>query len=207
MNEKETHPFEPYVPENATKLIIGTIPPPRFAQKRLSDKDVNFYYGSEDNNFWDIVGFINDIDFKKENSLQEVEKRKKFLDENKIGICDIVKTTKRKKKESASDKDLDPTEYLNIIDDILTQHTKIDTLIYTSDYVKECMTRLLKQIFNKEICHSFTKEDKRKGTLIINNKQYDFVILYSPSRKALQNMGKDGKEKRLQQYRQVLGTR
>ena len=30
MNKKSTHPFAPEIPEGATKLIIGTMPPYRF---------------------------------------------------------------------------------------------------------------------------------------------------------------------------------
>ena len=95
--QKEIHPFEPFIEDDATKLIIGTIPPPRFARAELENDDVNFYYGSRDNQFWDIIGQISNIDFKKENSDNEIQKRKQFLREQKIGICDIVSKTRRKK--------------------------------------------------------------------------------------------------------------
>ena len=47
-----THPYEPYIPDNATKLIIGSIPPQRFCIKHsiIDNDDVKFYYGSKDNN-------------------------------------------------------------------------------------------------------------------------------------------------------------
>ena len=53
----EEHPFPPFVPTNATKLIIGSIPPQRFCNQKengisLYPDDVNFYYGSRDNSFW-----------------------------------------------------------------------------------------------------------------------------------------------------------
>lgn len=204
MIEKETHPFKPFIPENVTKLIIGTTPPPRFAKNELSDKDVNFYYGSEDNNFWDIIGEIATVDFKKENSIQEIEKRKSFLKENSIGICDIVLRTNRKKTNSALDEDLINIEHLNIINDILTKYAKIDTLIYTSEFVKKQMTQLLKKIFRKEICHLSTSEDKRKQSLLIDHKQYNVVILYSPSRSGNRGIGKNAHEKRIEQYKKYL---
>ena len=43
-----THPYEPFIPENATKLIVGTLPPPRFTTGELKEGDVNFCYGSRD---------------------------------------------------------------------------------------------------------------------------------------------------------------
>ena len=33
---KHTHPYPPYIPENATKLIVGTLPPPRFTTGELN---------------------------------------------------------------------------------------------------------------------------------------------------------------------------
>jgi len=202
MIEKETHPFKPYIPENATKLIIGTTPPPRFAKNELSDNDVNFYYGSEDNNFWDIIGEIAEVDFKKENSTQEIEKRKSFLKENGIGICDIVLRTDRKKINSASDNDLTNIEYLNIINEILVKYPKIDTLLYTSEFVREQMTQLLKKVSRKEICQPLVNKNKRIRTVIINNnKQYNVFILFSPSRSANRRVTP---EERKEQYKKYL---
>jgi len=201
MIEKETHPFEPYIPENATKLIIGTTPPPRFAQSKLSDKDVNFYYGSEDNGFWNILGEITENDFKKENSIEEIEKRKMFLKDNNLAICDIVLKTNRKNPTSASDEDLIDIEQLNIIDEILTKYPQIDTLLYTSRFVKKQMTQLLKKIYGKEICHQSTKDDKKKESLRINNKQYNIVILFSPSPSANRRVTP---EERKEQYKKYL---
>jgi len=204
MTEKEIHPFKPYIPENATKLIIGTTPPPRFAKKELSDNDVNFYYGSEDNNFWNIVGEITETKFKKENSIQEIEKRKSFLKENNIGICDIVLSMDRKNPNSALDNDLINIEHLNIIDEILVKYPKIDTLLYTSDFVKTQMTQLLKKIYGKEICHLSSSEDKKKKRLTVNNNQYNVVILYSPSPSANLGIGKGASKKRIEQYKKYL---
>jgi len=199
MLQKEIHPFEPYIPENATKLIIGTIPPPRFAEKKLSTNDVNFYYGSEDNNFWNILGEITKIDFKKENSIQEIEKRQNFLNDNGIGICDIILKTNRKNSNSALDIDLENIEHLNIIHEILIKYPKIDTLLYTSKFVKTQMTQLLKHTYSKEICHQST-EDKKKKSLIIDKKEYSVVILYSPSRNANRRVSTEERKEQYKKY-------
>ena len=45
---KHTHPYPPFNIENATKLIVGTLPPPRFTEGTLKPGDVNFCYGSID---------------------------------------------------------------------------------------------------------------------------------------------------------------
>lgn len=67
---KSLHPFEPFVPKNSTKLIIGTIPPPRFCknQNNILFDDVYFYYGSQDNYFWPILGDIFNVKFDYNNS-------------------------------------------------------------------------------------------------------------------------------------------
>ena len=151
---EEEHPFLPFVPEYATKLIIGTIPPERFYKKNLFCSDVDFYYGSKDNAFWNLLGEIFGIKFLNEKNENEIQKRKNFLTDKKIGICDIVKKTTRK-NGSALDKDLDVKEFLDITE-LLEANPNIDTLIYTSATggVKSMMSKYLKNKYNKEICHT-----------------------------------------------------
>jgi hypothetical protein len=35
------HPYKPFIPKQATKLIVGTLPPPRFSMGNLLEKDVD----------------------------------------------------------------------------------------------------------------------------------------------------------------------
>ena len=46
----EQHPFEPFLPEGARLLMLGTFPP---AEKRWS---MRFYYPNFTNDMWRIVG-------------------------------------------------------------------------------------------------------------------------------------------------------
>ena len=48
----ETHPWEPFIPDGARVLIMGTFPP---APKRWS---MDFYYPNRTNDFWRIMGQI-----------------------------------------------------------------------------------------------------------------------------------------------------
>lgn len=90
--ELSIHPYLPFIPTNAKKLLIGSIPPPRFCTKSgiLKTDDVNFYYGSCDNLFWKLVSKIINNQLRYENSESAVEERKKILENLKIGITDIV---------------------------------------------------------------------------------------------------------------------
>lgn len=48
----ETHPWQPFVPQGARVLIMGTFPP---APKRWS---MDFYYPNPTNDFWRIAGLV-----------------------------------------------------------------------------------------------------------------------------------------------------
>lgn len=48
----EYHPFEPFLPDNAKVLFLGSFPP---GSKRWS---MDFYYPNFINDFWRIMGMI-----------------------------------------------------------------------------------------------------------------------------------------------------
>ncbi|MDE6577822.1 MAG: uracil-DNA glycosylase family protein [Muribaculaceae bacterium] len=52
MMEIEIHPWQPFIPNNAKILIMGTFPP---QPKRWS---MNFYYPNRTNDFWYMMGII-----------------------------------------------------------------------------------------------------------------------------------------------------
>ena len=74
-----THPYEPFIPENATKLIVGTLPPPRFTTRELKDGDVDFCYGSRDGLLWQVIDKVFALDLKFENTEEAVKQRKEFM--------------------------------------------------------------------------------------------------------------------------------
>ena len=124
-----THPYEPFLFEEATKLIVGTLPPPRFTTGELKIGDVDFCYGSRDGQLWSILDQIFGLDLIFENSDLAVQQRIDFLVEYKIGICDIVKSAERIKID-ASDLGLDHIELRDMFG-YLYRYPKIDTLLFT----------------------------------------------------------------------------
>ncbi|EPQ1350886.1 uracil-DNA glycosylase family protein, partial [Acinetobacter baumannii] len=50
--EIETHPLQPFLPENARLLMLGSFPPPRNKWK------MDFYYPNFQNDMWRIFGLI-----------------------------------------------------------------------------------------------------------------------------------------------------
>jgi len=124
-----THPYEPFIPENATKLIVGTLPPPRFTTGELKVNDVDFCYGSRDGLLWPVLDKLFDLDLKFENTNEAIEQRKRFLIKRGIGICDVVQSSQRDKM-GASDLGMENVR-LRDMTGILRRHPKIDTLLFT----------------------------------------------------------------------------
>ncbi|MDO4229769.1 MAG: uracil-DNA glycosylase family protein [Capnocytophaga sp.] len=124
------HPYPPFIPEGATKLIVGTLPPPRFSgYGLLKPDDVNFCYGSRDGQLWKILGTIFQTDFLFENTEEAVNQRKEFLSENKIGICDIVDSCLRTKID-ASDLGMQDVVLRNFFQ-YLEAFPSVKTLLFT----------------------------------------------------------------------------
>jgi len=123
------HPYSPFIPENATKLIVGTLPPPRFTTGILKEGDVDFCYGSRDGQLWQILDRIFDLDLKFETTAEAIGQREQFLIKRGIGICDMVASAKREKID-ASDIGMLEVELRDLVA-ILQQNPKIDTLLFT----------------------------------------------------------------------------
>ena len=199
MSNHSKHPFEPYVPKNATKLIIGTIPPARFCQgnpEQLKDNDVCFYYGSQDNAFWCLLTKVKNCNFSYSNNLESVEERKQFLLKNNLGIVDVIKECDRVNNR-ADDASLQNIVLNESIKDILKEHPSIDTLIYTSKII----CKYINSGFADKSYHSW-KIPNFVGSVIIGQKTYCVKVLYSPSPNALRGVSK---EKRLKRYKEVFG--
>ncbi|MDX1363991.1 uracil-DNA glycosylase family protein [Arenibacter latericius] len=124
-----THPYEPFLFPEAKKLIVGTLPPPRFTIGDLKEGDVDFCYGSRDGQLWPILDRIFDLGLAFKSTKHAVQQRKDFLLNHRIGICDIVKSAERIKID-ASDLGLQNIELRNMFG-YLHNYPKIDTLLFT----------------------------------------------------------------------------
>lgn len=123
------HPYPPFIQEDTTKLIVGTLPPPRFSVGELLEKDVDFCYGSYFNSLWLFIDKIYDLHLRFDNSEEAVIQRKKFLTAHKIGVCDIVDSCERDTM-TASDLGMKNIHLRNIIG-YLQKYPSVDTLLFT----------------------------------------------------------------------------
>ena len=126
---KHHHPYPPFIQPDTTKLIVGTLPPPRFSTGNLLEKDVNFCYGSYYNSLWLYIDAIHQLNLRYDNSEAAVEERKQFLIHHKIGICDMVESCERAKID-ASDLGMQNIKLRNLIG-CLKAFPNIDTLLFT----------------------------------------------------------------------------
>ena len=126
---KHNHPYKPFIKNDTRKLIVGTLPPPRFSTGDLLEKDVDFCYGSYYNSLWLFIDEIHNLNLRYDNSNEAIEERKAFLIKNKIGVCDIVDSAERDKID-ASDLGMQNIKLRDIIG-YLKQYPNINTLLFT----------------------------------------------------------------------------
>lgn len=122
------HPYPPFIQESTEKLIVGTLPPPRFSTGELLDKDVDFCYGSYYNSLWLYIDKIHDLNLRFDNSMEAVQQRKDFLIQHKIGVCDIVESAERDKID-ASDLGMQNVKLRDLIS-YLRAFPKIDKILF-----------------------------------------------------------------------------
>ncbi|MBO6606028.1 uracil-DNA glycosylase family protein [Psychroserpens sp.] len=173
------HPYEPFIRNDTTKLIVGTLPPPRFSVGELLEKDVNFCYGSYYNSLWLYIDKIHRLNFRYDNSNQAIKERKDYLIEHKIGICDIVESAERKKID-ASDLGMSNIKLRDLVGFIL-RFPRIDTILFTGGNSKNgpeyFFRRHLKSyglklhLIENEIprIHEFRLDDRRIRTVSLTS--------------------------------------
>ena len=126
-SEIETHPLQPFLPENAKLLMLGSFPPPKTRWK------MDFYYPNYQNDMWKIFGLV--FFQNKEHFLDLANKNFKeqlirdFLTEKGIAIFDTAYQVIRL-KGNASDKFLQiakPTDLAKLLEDIPQCHNMMTT--------------------------------------------------------------------------------
>ena len=184
------HPYSPFIPKDATKLIVGTLPPPRFSTGNLKNGDVNFCYGSVDGQLWKILDAIFRLRLVFETTEFAIQQRKDFLSKNNIGICDIVASCERKKID-ASDIGMENIQLRDMLY-FLKKNKNIHTLLLTGGNSKNGpeyhLRRLLKeqQIVLDPIVQEIPRIHEFK---IANKRKIKVVSLTAPSGSANRAIG------------------
>lgn len=200
------HPYKPFIPKNTTKLIVGTLPPPRFSIGHLLDRDVDFCYGSRDGQLWRILDRIFDLNLKYETTGEAIVQRKEFLIERQIGICDIVEKCEREKID-ATDLGMQRPQLRNLIG-CLEKHRSIKTLLFTGGNSKNgpeyFFRKLLKQY---DIPFELiSNEVPRIHQFNLNSRIIKTISLTAPSGSANRAVGSNPEYKRLKQQNPNFNT-
>lgn len=186
------HHYHPYMPilNNDTKiLIVGTLPPPRFCDKNLKLKDVNFSYGSQDNQLWQVLNKLFNLNLLFDNSNTAIEQRINFLNINKIGICDIVESCEREKID-ASDIGMKNIILRDLIS-YIKKYPNIQRIIFTGKNTKNSPEYFFrKQLLNyKYKLVTIENPNIREHNLNIFNRTLTLYSLTSPSNAANRSIG------------------
>lgn len=187
---RHPHPYPPFIPEKATKLIVGTLPPPRFSKQNFKPGDVDFNYGSRDGQLWVILGRIFNIDFPFETTQHAIEVRKAFLQKHNIGICDMVAVAYREKLD-ASDIGIRDFELRNLIK-VLREFSSIKSILFTGGNSKNGP----EYFFRKHLKNYDGIKLKRTNTVSprvhefkLDNRMIKTVSLTAPSGAANRSIG------------------
>lgn len=183
------HPYTPFLYKDTTRIIVGTLPPPRFCNKELKLNDVNFCYGSQDGLLWKVLDKIFKLNLLYDNSHKAVEQRKEFLISQKIGICDIVDSCKREKVD-ASDLGMCEINLRNILG-YLKEYKNITTLIFTGGNSKNGPEYFLRQVLKKKNIkyELISSKIPKIHKFTFDKREFKTISLTSPSNAANRSIG------------------
>lgn len=109
----ETHPWEPFIPDGAKILIMGTFPP---GEHRWS---MDFYYPNPTNDFWRIMGLIflgsPEALYMPGTRRFDEEAIRRLMSEKRIALNDTARRVRRL-QGNASDKFLEILEPVPLYD-------------------------------------------------------------------------------------------
>ena len=201
-----------YTPKNATSLLIGTFPSVLIREDfgRIRQTDVDFFYGSADNNFWKDLGIIYNREFLYTRTGEAIAQREQLLDDLQLGLSDAIYACHT--GGSAMDTALQDIELNEYLIATLDDHPAITTLYFTSSSGKvnaETLTlRLLKEQKRSSGMRIVQERGPRQREFLFKNKTGKLrviktITLYSPSPLAEQ-WGSLTPESRRDQYKTWL---
>lgn len=137
--QKELHPLEPFFPEGARVLMLGSFPPARIRWK------MDFYYPNFQNDMWRIFGsvfFENKDYFLTDDRKSFCELRiRRFLTEKGIALSDTAREVIRQ-KGNASDKFLEIVRTVDL-EKVLGQLPECKALVTTGQKATDTLLTLV----------------------------------------------------------------
>jgi len=176
--QEETHPWKWYVPAGAETVVIGTFPPTR------RNWSFDFFYPNKNNYFWKIIAKIAGLPLLYIYGEEAVNERKELLKHLKLGVSDMGQIIRRK-TDSSLDQNLEIVAYMDIFK-LLTENPSVRKLIFTSSSGKSSAIGWFKEYLALHQIPFIIPKGKRplRTSVIINDKLFEIVLLYSTSPRA-----------------------
>jgi len=140
MEEIETHPFEAFIPENVTAIIVGSFPGREVTHKNLTEDE--WFYGSKRNQFWKIISGA------YETELITRKQKQHLFAKHGIGIVDIFLRIKRKGNNNM-DSNLEVVEFNDKAIGIILQNQYIKSIFFTSKFVEKEFMKMFPEMKNR----------------------------------------------------------
>jgi len=176
--QEEIHPWNWHVPAGTITVVIGTFPPTR------RNWSFDFFYPNKNNYFWKIIARIADRPLRYVSGEEAVNERKELLNQLKTGVSDMGQIIRRK-TDSSLDENLEIVEYMDIFK-LLQENPSVQKLIFTSSSGKSSAMGWFKEYLSLHHIPFKIPQGKRplRTSIIINDKSYAIVLLYSTSPRA-----------------------
>jgi len=176
--QKETHPWNWYIPKGAKTVVIGTFPPTR------RNWSFDFFYPNKNNYFWKLIARIAGSTLLFSSGEEAVKERKVLLNHLELGVSDMGQIIRRK-IDSSLDQNLEIVAYMDIFR-LLKENPTVRKLIFTSSSGKSSAIGWFKEYLSLHgIQFKIPKGKRPLRTIIsINGKLFEIVLLYSTSPRA-----------------------
>ncbi|WP_432419504.1 uracil-DNA glycosylase family protein [Gallibacterium anatis] len=167
----EIHPLQPFLPTNATMLMLGSFPPPKARWK------MNFYYPNFQNDMWRIYGtvFFNNKEYflNSDKTAFNQEKIEQFLRAKGIAVFDSGYKIFRQ-QGNASDKFLQIIEPINLTE-VLAKIPQCKVIMTAGEKATETLLSLLDE-------ERVMLKNGENTSITIAQRQYQLYRLPSSSR-------------------------
>ncbi len=134
----ETHPFPPFIPQNAKYLILGS-----FTAKRGDEDDYyDWFYVTKRNQFWPIIEEVYGI------KLPDKQSKQKLFSDLRIAITDIIYQCERRDGNSLDANLINFVYNTPAISKILKEN-KIEKIYFSSRFVEKEFKKRFKDLTSK----------------------------------------------------------
>jgi G:T/U-mismatch repair DNA glycosylase len=200
-----------YTPKGATALLIGTFPSVliREAFGKIRTTDVDFFYGSMDNNLWKDLALVYNRELDHTRTPEAIQQRMQLLDDLGLALSDAIYSCES--KGSAMDTALEHIELNTHLITVLDKTPSIQRIYFTSSSGKINAERLSLRLLKEQGRLSGMKIVQPRGPRMRrfiyldakgSTREIDTLTLYSPS--PLAEQWGITPEKRRAQYKQWL---